>query len=206
MPATRCSPPPPRGRSTSAPSTRPAARPDAKGDDPIARFAGQRLAADARIAAFSIVGWDTHVGQANAMVGPLGRLARAITTLADTLGPAWDRTLVVAMTEFGRTARENGSAGTDHGTGGAALLAGGALAGGRVYGDWPGLAEDALYQGRDLMPTADVRHYPALALAGAVRARSRRARPRHFPGPRPRRRAAVPRLKRPSPQPVRVAD
>jgi len=140
------------------------ARPDAKGDDPIARFAGQRLAADARIAAFSIIGWDTHVGQANAMVGPLGRLARAITTLADTLGPAWDRTLVVAMTEFGRTARENGSAGTDHGTGGAALLAGGALAGGRVYGDWPGLAEDALYQGRDLMPTADVRHYPALAL------------------------------------------
>ena len=69
------------------------------------------------------------------------------------------------MTEFGRTVRENGNGGTDHGTGGAALLAGGALAGGRVYGDWPGLAEDALYQGRDLMPTADVRHYPALALA-----------------------------------------
>jgi uncharacterized protein (DUF1501 family) len=132
--------------------------------DPIARFAGERLAADARIAAFSIVGWDTHVSQANAIVAPLRRLALAITTLADALGPAWDRTLVVAMTEFGRTARENGSGGTDHGTGGAALLAGGAIAGRRIYGDWPGLSDGALYEGRDLMPTVDVRHYPALAL------------------------------------------
>lgn len=136
-----------------------------KGSDPLARFAGRRLAEDARIAAFSIGGWDTHVGQARAVVAPLRRLANAITTLADALGPAWDRTLVIAMTEFGRTARENGSGGTDHGTGGAALLAGGALAGGRVYGDWPGLAEGALYQGRDIMPTSDVRHYPALALS-----------------------------------------
>lgn len=132
--------------------------------DPIARFAGTRLGEDARIAAFSIGGWDTHVGQAKAMVAPLRRLALAITTLADTLGPAWDRTLVLAMTEFGRTVRENGSGGTDHGTGGAALLAGGALAGGRVYGHWGGLGADALYQGRDIMPTADVRHYPATAL------------------------------------------
>jgi uncharacterized protein (DUF1501 family) len=137
---------------------------DPKNVDPIARFAGERLAADARIAAFSIVGWDTHVGQTNAIVSPLRRLALSITTLASAIGPAWDRTLVVAMTEFGRTARENGTGGTDHGTGGAALLAGGALAGGRIYGDWPGIAEGALYEGRDVMPTTDVRHYPALAL------------------------------------------
>jgi uncharacterized protein (DUF1501 family) len=135
-----------------------------KGSDPVARFAGKRLAEEARIAAFSIGGWDTHVGQASAVVAPLRRLANAIATLADALGPAWDRTLVIAMTEFGRTALENGSGGTDHGTGGAALLAGGVLVGGRIYGDWPGLAEGALYQGRDLMPTSDVRHYPALAL------------------------------------------
>ncbi len=134
------------------------------GVDPIARFAGQRLAAEARIAAFSIGGWDTHVSQRTAMVAPLTRLAASITTLRDSIGPAWDTTLVIAMTEFGRTVAENGTAGTDHGTGGTAILAGGALAGGRVYGDWPGLAESALYQGRDLMPTVDVRHYPALAL------------------------------------------
>ncbi len=70
------------------------------------------------------------------------------------------------MTEFGRTARENGTGGTDHGTGGAALLAGGALAGPRVLGTWPGLGEAALYEGRDLTPTTDVRHFPAQALVG----------------------------------------
>ena len=84
-------------------------------------------------------------------------------TLRADLGPVWDRTLVVAMTEFGRTVRENGNGGTDHGTGGAALLAGGVLKGGRVLGRWPGLAD--LYQDRDLMPTLDVRTYPAWALA-----------------------------------------
>lgn len=135
-------------------------------DDLIAQFAGARLAAEARIAAFSIGGWDTHASQGAAIVRPLERLASAIGTLEAALGRAWDRTLVIAMTEFGRTARENGNGGTDHGTGGAALLAGGALAGGRVYGDWPGLAEAALYEGRDLMPTLDVRHYPAQALVG----------------------------------------
>jgi uncharacterized protein (DUF1501 family) len=137
----------------------------AAGGDPIARFAGERLAAEARIAAFSIGGWDTHVRQANAIDRPLARLAGAITTLKAASGPAWERTLVIAMTEFGRTARENGGGGTDHGTGGAALLAGGAVRGGRVYGDWPGLGEGALYQDRDLMPTTDVRCFPALALA-----------------------------------------
>jgi uncharacterized protein (DUF1501 family) len=140
------------------------AGPAEAGGDPIARFAGERLAEEVRIAAFSIGGWDTHVAQQGSIAGPIRQLATAITTLEASLGPAWDRTLVIAMTEFGRTARENGSGGTDHGTGGAALLAGGALAGGRVYGEWPGLGEDALYDGRDLMPTTDVRTLPALAL------------------------------------------
>jgi uncharacterized protein (DUF1501 family) len=152
------------------------------GADPIARFAGERLAAEARIAAFSIGGWDTHVAQRNAIAGPLERLARAITTLEASLGPAWERTLVIAMTEFGRTARENGTGGTDHGTGGAALLAGGALAGGRVYGDWPGLGEGELYEGRDLMPTVDVRHFPAMALSGLFGLGARQVAETVFPG------------------------
>jgi uncharacterized protein (DUF1501 family) len=69
------------------------------------------------------------------------------------------------MTEFGRTARENGSSGTDHGTGGLMLAAGGAVKGGQVLGPWPGLSEGALYQGRDLMPTSDVRAWAAHAMA-----------------------------------------
>jgi uncharacterized protein (DUF1501 family) len=77
--------------------------------------------------------------------------------LQSGLGAAWDKTAVVAVTEFGRTARINGSRGTDHGTAGTMIFAGGALRGGRVHGDWPGLDEAALYQRRDLMPTRDVR-------------------------------------------------
>ena len=75
-------------------------------------------------------------------------------------------TLVVAMTEFGRTVRENGTFGTDHGTGGAMVLAGGALKGGRILGDWPGLSEAALFERRDLMPTSDVRAWAGHALRG----------------------------------------
>ena len=148
----------------------------------IARFAGERLAAEARIAAFSIGGWDTHVAQATAIVPPLQQLAAAITTLSDAIGPAWDRTLVIAMTEFGRTARENGSGGTDHGTGGAALLAGGAVRGGRVYGDWRGLRGRALYENRDIMPTTDVRTYPAVALAALFGIDRTRIEREIFPG------------------------
>ncbi|MGB0855209.1 MAG: DUF1501 domain-containing protein [Pikeienuella sp.] len=131
-----------------------------------AEYAAKRLREEARIAAFSIGGWDSHVNQKGALRGPLGQLSLAVETLKTGLGPEWSRTLVIAMTEFGRTARENGTRGTDHGTGGAALMAGGALRGGKVYGDWPGVRERDLYQNRDLMPTRDVRHYPAWALAG----------------------------------------
>ncbi len=141
--------------------------PDGQGRrDPLAAFAADRLRGETRIAAYSLNGWDTHQGQAGGLKRSLGELSRSILTLRDELGGIWSKTAVLAMTEFGRTARENGSRGTDHGTGGAMLLAGGALRGGRVYGRWPGLDEADLYAGRDLMPTADVRAYAAWAMRG----------------------------------------
>ncbi|MFT5006355.1 MAG: hypothetical protein ACI8YI_001979 [Paracoccaceae bacterium] len=132
----------------------------------LARFAGERLNEDTRIAAFSIGGWDTHRAQANGIKRALGELGDAFVTLKSMLGSNWQKTAVIGMTEFGRTVRENGSSGTDHGTGGVMLMAGGAVRGGRVYGEWPGLGETALYENRDLMPTGDVRGYAAHAMRG----------------------------------------
>lgn len=132
----------------------------------VAAFAGEKLRADSRIAAFSIGGWDTHRGQGAALPRALRQLSDALLVLRGTLGDTWGKTAVVAMTEFGRTVRENGTRGTDHGTGGAMLLAGGAIRGGRVYGDWPGLRHEDLYNGRDLMPTRDVRAYTGWMMRG----------------------------------------
>lgn len=132
----------------------------------VARFAAARLREETRVAAFSINGWDTHKGQKRALKGALAKLSDTILILQKELGPIWDKTAVLAMTEFGRTARENGTRGTDHGTGGAMLLAGGAIAGGQVFGDWPGLHEGDLYKGRDLMPVMDVRSLSAAAIQG----------------------------------------
>lgn len=132
----------------------------------VAEFAANRLREDTRIAAFSINGWDTHNNQARALRGGLTRLQETILTLQEQLGDIWGKTAVLAMTEFGRTARENGTRGTDHGTGGAMLMAGGAIAGGKVFGQWPGLAEADLYQGRDLRPTIDVRDVSAAVMQG----------------------------------------
>lgn len=133
----------------------------------IAEFAADRLREDTRIAAFSLNGWDTHANQSRTLAKPLGRLAEVILALRTRMGDAvWGKTTVIAMTEFGRTARMNGSKGTDHGTGGVTVLAGGALRGGRVMGDWPGLAEADLYARRDLMPTRDVRAHVAWAMRG----------------------------------------
>ncbi len=133
----------------------------------LAAFAADRLREETRIAAFSINGWDTHREQAAVLDSRLQALAAALTTLQSRLGAAiWQKTTVLAMTEFGRTVRANGTGGTDHGTGGAMLLAGGAVRGGRVFGDWPGLGESALYQGRDLLPTRDVRAHAAWAMRG----------------------------------------
>ncbi len=127
----------------------------------LAAFAASRLNEDTRIAAFSIGGWDTHFKQEKNINGALEQLKSALVTLKSELGRTWEKTAVVCMTEFGRTVRENGSGGTDHGTGGAMVLAGGAIKGRRVYGDWPGLEDGQLFEGRDLMPTSDVRRYAA---------------------------------------------
>ncbi|MGB1235276.1 MAG: DUF1501 domain-containing protein [Planktomarina sp.] len=133
----------------------------------VADFAASRLRGDTRIAAFSIGGWDTHSNQRRGINRALDQLAGTLLRLRQGVGrDVWGKTAVVAMTEFGRTARENGTAGTDHGTGGMALFAGGAIRGGRVLGDWPGLAEVDLYARRDLMPTRDVRAYAAWAIRG----------------------------------------
>ncbi|WP_151718527.1 DUF1501 domain-containing protein [Gemmobacter serpentinus] len=129
--------------------------------DALASFAAGRLQGETRIAAFSLSGWDTHRRQAGALGESLSGLERMILKLRTDLGPVWDKTVMLCMTEFGRTAAENGSQGTDHGTGGAMIMAGGALRGGRVLGDWPGLSETALYDRRDLMPTSDVRAWAA---------------------------------------------
>ncbi|TPG59564.1 DUF1501 domain-containing protein [Roseomonas nepalensis] len=125
----------------------------------LAAAAGRLLAAPdgPRVAALEMSGWDTHAGQANRLRGVLTGLDDGLDALRERLGPAWRQTAVLVMTEFGRTARANGNDGTDHGTGSAAFLLGGAVAGGRVVADWPGLGEGRLYENRDLAPTLDLR-------------------------------------------------
>jgi len=113
-----------------------------------------------RIAAIDIGGWDTHAnqgaGQGN-LATRLRGLDAGLQTFKTELGPVWKDTTVLIVTEFGRTVAVNGTRGTDHGTAGVAFLAGGAVNGGRVVGDWPGLAQRDLYQNRDLRPTTDLR-------------------------------------------------
>ena len=106
-----------------------------------------------RIAMLETGGWDTHSAQAPRMANQLKALDAMLAALRDGMGVAWADTTVLVATEFGRTAAANGTGGTDHGTASAAMLLGGAVQGGRVLGDWPGLAAGALYQGRDLRPT-----------------------------------------------------
>ncbi len=134
----------------------------------IADFAAEQLAQETRIASFSIGGWDTHSRQDRALNRPLQTLSDTILRLRDKLGQrVWEQTTVMCMTEFGRTVRENGTKGTDHGTGGTMILAGGALRGGKIYGGWPGLSDANLYEERDLMPTTDVRSWAAWAMHDA---------------------------------------
>jgi uncharacterized protein (DUF1501 family) len=113
-----------------------------------------------RVAVFDTTGWDTHANQGGAeglLALRLATLDRAMRGFREELGEAWQHTVVMVATEFGRTAAVNGTRGTDHGTGAAAFLFGGAVAGGRVAGSWPGLSAGALYQGRDLAATTDLR-------------------------------------------------
>jgi uncharacterized protein (DUF1501 family) len=128
----------------------------------VARGAAKLMSADdgPRIAALAFDGWDTHANEG----GAVGRLAQllsgldgALAEFESGLGPRWRDTIVVVATEFGRTAKINGTEGTDHGTGTVALLAGGAVKGGRVIANWPGLKPASLYEGRDLAPTTDLR-------------------------------------------------
>lgn len=109
------------------------------------------------LAVVSLEGWDTHAGQNNALQQRFTALDAGMKALKETLGETWKKTAVVAISEFGRTVRVNGAMGTDHGTGGLAILAGGAIKGGRIIGDWPTLKSSALFENRDLMPTIDAR-------------------------------------------------
>lgn len=117
-----------------------------------------------RVATLDLPGWDTHAGQAGALARRQEALAQGLVGLRQALGPVWADTAVLVVTEFGRTVAPNGTAGTDHGTASAALLLGGAVAGGRVLADWPGLAPAELYEGRDLRPTLDLREVQAALL------------------------------------------
>lgn len=110
----------------------------------------------ARIAMIETGGWDTHAGQRGRLAGQVKGLDAMIGALQTGLGPLWADTMVLVATEFGRTVAVNGTGGTDHGTGTAAMLFGGAVKGGRVLADWPGLAQAALYENRDLKPTTQL--------------------------------------------------
>jgi uncharacterized protein (DUF1501 family) len=111
----------------------------------------------ADIVAVSLDGWDTHAGQRAQLQTRLTGLDQLVTGLKDGLGETWSRTAVIVATEFGRTARANGTQGTDHGTGSSLLLAGGAVKRGGPIGDWPTLADNRLFENRDLAPTLDIR-------------------------------------------------
>lgn len=126
--------------------------------DAMAAAARRMQGADAaRIGFVEDTGWDTHRGQQAALERKFAELDAGLRAYREGMGADWARSVVVVVTEFGRTAAANGSAGTDHGVGGMALLAGGAVRGGRIAGDWPGLSQGALHEGRDLRPTTDLR-------------------------------------------------
>jgi uncharacterized protein (DUF1501 family) len=120
----------------------------------------------ARIAMIETGGWDTHAGQRGRLAAQLKGLDAMIAALKSGMGPAWGDTMVLVATEFGRTVAVNGTGGSDHGTGSAAMLIGGGVKGGRVMADWPGLGQAALYEGRDLKPTLGLDQFVAGAVAG----------------------------------------
>jgi uncharacterized protein (DUF1501 family) len=141
------------------------------GITPIMEAAARIMSADGgpNVAAVEFSGWDTHANQGTAG-GPLdrllGQLAEGLVAFRAGLGRAWPGTTVVVMTEFGRTARFNGTRGTDHGTAGAGFVIGDRLSRATVWSDWPGVSEAALFEGRDLKPTLDTRAILKAAIAG----------------------------------------
>jgi uncharacterized protein (DUF1501 family) len=150
--------------SSEAQATSPMASP-AKPVDRItasARMAAAIMRSDGgpEVAVLEATGWDTHANQGAAkgvLAQRLRGLDAALRALGNDLGPLWGQTVVLVVTEFGRTAAMNGTRGTDHGTGGCAFLVGGAVRGGRVISDWPGLSTASLLDNRDLKPTLDLR-------------------------------------------------
>lgn len=138
-----------------------------------------------RVGALAFDGWDTHANEGAAhgrLAMLLGALDGALGAIESGMGEAWRESVVAVITEFGRTARINGTDGTDHGTATVALLAGGALKGGRVIADWPGLKETNLYEGRDLKPTSDLRAVMKGLLRDHLRADERALANDVFPG------------------------
>jgi uncharacterized protein (DUF1501 family) len=138
-----------------------------------------------RIGALSLNGWDTHVDEGaveGRLANTLGALDGAIAAIEAGMGAAWGETVVALVTEFGRTARINGDNGTDHGQGTVALLIGGALKGGRVIADWPGLKTANLYEARDLKPTTDLRAVLKGVLKDHLRVEDRALATDIFPG------------------------
>ncbi len=143
-----------------------------------------RPATGPNVAAMELSGWDTHANQ-GLEGGPLdrllGRLAQGLVAFRDEMEAAWADTTVVVMTEFGRTARPNGTRGTDHGTAGAGFVLGPRVARSAVVADWPGLADHALFEGRDLRPTLDTRAVLKGVVTGAFDLTAAQA-DRVFPG------------------------
>lgn len=140
---------------------------DARGGAAAGQLAAKLMggADGARIALIETNGWDTHNGQRGRLAAQLRGLDALVANLKAGLGADWNNTLVLVATEFGRTARANGTGGTDHGTGAMAMLLGGAVNGGRIISDWPGLSQGALYEGRDLKPTLGLDALIASSLA-----------------------------------------
>ncbi|WP_309603391.1 DUF1501 domain-containing protein [Sphingomonas sp.] len=140
---------------------------DAKGGAAAGQLAAKLMsgADGARIAMIETNGWDTHNGQRGRLAAQLRGLDALVANLKAGLGADWSNTFVLVATEFGRTAKANGTGGTDHGTGAMAMLIGGAVAGGKVIADWPGLGPSALYEGRDLKPTINLDALIASALS-----------------------------------------
>ncbi|QIQ86617.1 DUF1501 domain-containing protein [Erythrobacter sp.] len=136
----------------------------------------------ARIAMIELGGWDSHANQPGQFTRAARQLDALLGAYAAAMGSAWGQTLVLVATEFGRTARFNGTNGTDHGTAGAAIALGGAVAGRRVVADWPGLGEAALYEGRDLAPTIALESVLAGAVAEHFGLDPKAALARLFPG------------------------
>lgn len=136
---------------------------------------------DTRIAMIETGGWDTHAGQNGRLAAQLRGLDAMVGALKTGLGAQWSNTLVLVATEFGRTVAVNGTGGTDHGTGSAAMLIGGSVSGGRVLADWPGLSNANLYEGRDLKPTLSLDTLIAGALAQHYALEPARVRTALFP-------------------------